>query len=207
MVRVRASIGVGDGGRSGARRFAAAVALVVLGGVAVPAATTPADPAVVTVDEADGTYTVAATFAVQQPPSFAHAALTDYAQIPRFMPEVQSSQVVERDNARTVVAQEVVARFMLFSKRLHLLLEIREESGTIRFRDRSGRSFARYEGAWTIAEHDGSTRLTYELTAQPLFDVPSVLLKRLLRRDAAQMIGRLTAEIDARAVFSRTGAN
>jgi carbon monoxide dehydrogenase subunit G len=187
-----------DGGCSGARRLLAVATLVALGGVAVPAATALPGPAV-SVDEADGTYTVAATFAVNHPPAFAHAALTDYAQISRFMPEVRSSRVIERANDRTVVAQEVLARFMLFSKRLHLLLEVREEPGLIRFHDRGGRSFARYEGAWTIADRDGSTRLTYDLTAQPLFDVPEVLLKRLLRRDAIQMIARLTAEIEARA--------
>jgi ribosome-associated toxin RatA of RatAB toxin-antitoxin module len=193
------SFGVVDGGCSGARRLLAVVALVALGGVAIPAATALPDRPAVIVDEADGIHTVAATFAVNHPPAFAHAALTDYAQIPRFMPEVQSSRVIERGEDRTVVAQEVLARFMLFSKRLHLLLEVREEPGLIRFHDRGGRSFARYEGAWTIADHDGSTRLTYDLTAQPLFDVPEVLLKRLLRRDATQMIARLTAEIEARA--------
>ena len=192
-------ITVSDGGRSGARRLVLAAAVVVFVATALPAASVPADGPVVTVSEEGGTYTVAATFGVSQPPSFAHAALTDYAQIPRFMPEVQSSQVVERLEDRTLVEQEVVARFMLFSKRLYLLLEVRDESGTIRFRDRGGRSFARYEGAWTIAERDGSTRLTYELAAQPLFDVPGALLKRLLRRDATQMIARLTAEIEARA--------
>ena len=199
MANMRDFVGVRNGGRSGGRRFAAVVALVVLAWAAVPAATVPADDPVVTVDEVDGTYTVAAAFEVYQTPSFAHAALTDYAHIPRFMPEVQSSQVVERDGDRAVIAQEIVARFMLFSKRLHLLLEVREESGAIRFRDRGGRSFARYEGMWTIAEHGGGTRLTYELTAQPRFDVPAGLLKRLFRRDATQMIARLTAEIAARA--------
>ena len=199
MFRAQGHIVVSNGGRSGARRLVLAAAVITFVATAFPAASVPADGPAVTVNEEGGTYTVAATFAVSQSPAFAHAALTDYAQIPRFMPEVQSSQVVERTEGRTLVEQEVVARFMLFSKRLYLLLEVRDETDTIRFRDRGGRSFARYEGAWTIADHDGSTQLTYELAAQPLFDVPRVLLKRLLRRDATQMIARLKAEIDARA--------
>jgi ribosome-associated toxin RatA of RatAB toxin-antitoxin module len=199
VFRTPGHITVSNGGRSGARRLVLAAVVAVFVATAFPAASVPAGSPVVTVNEEGGTYTVEASFAVSQPPSFAHAALTDKAQITRFITEVQSSQVVERADDRTLVEQEVVARFMLFSKRLYLLLEVRDESGTIRFRDRDGRSFARYEGAWTIAERDGSTRLTYELTARPLFDVPGVLLKRLLRRDATQMIARLTAEIDARA--------
>ena len=99
-----------------------------------------------------GIYTVAATFTVPQAASFALAVLTDYDQIPRFMPDVRTSTVLERGDDRTVVEQEAVARFMMFSKRVHLVLEVHEEPGTIRFRDRCGKSFARYEGVWTITE-------------------------------------------------------
>jgi len=41
--------------------------------------------------------------------------------------------------------------------------------------------------------------VTYELSAKPSFDVPEFLLKRLLKRDASQMIERLKAEVAARA--------
>jgi hypothetical protein len=41
--------------------------------------------------------------------------------------------------------------------------------------------------------------VTYELSAQPSFDVPDFVLKRLLKRDAGQMIQRLKTEICARA--------
>ena len=49
-------------------------------------------------------------------------------------------------------------------------------------------------GARTIAERGGHTQSTYELAAQPTFDVPELLLKR----DASEMLGRLKAEIAAR---------
>ena len=115
------------------------------------------------------------------------------------MPEVRTSQVLERGDDLTVVEQEAVARFLMFSKRVHLVLEIRQEPGALRFRDRCGRSFTRYEGAWHMTERDGRTYITYELSAEPSFHVPSVLLTRLMKRDASQMIARLKAEIDARA--------
>src|SRR5439155_23100302 len=131
--------------------------------------------------------------------SFALAALTDYGHIPRFMPEVRASTVLERAEDRAVVEQEAVASFMMFSKRVHLVLEVQEERGAIRFRDRCGRSFARYEGRWTIAENDGSTHIAYELSAKPSFDVPEFLLTRLLKRDATHIIERLKTEIATRA--------
>jgi ribosome-associated toxin RatA of RatAB toxin-antitoxin module len=187
------------GGRSGARRLLVTVALIAFSAAAVPAMAVPQNDPPVTVAEDNGIFSVTATFTVPQAGSFALAALTDYAQIPRFMPEVRTSNVIERADDRAVVEQEAVARFMMFSKRVHLVLEIHEERGTIRFRDRCGKSFARYEGVWTIAERDGTTHVTYELSAKPSFDVPEFLLKRLLKRDASQMIERLKAEIAARA--------
>jgi hypothetical protein len=78
------------------------------------------------------------------------------------------------------------------------VLDVRQRGNTIRFRDGCGKSFARYEGAWTVVERDGRSHVTYELTAKPSFDVPEFLLKRLLKRDADQMISRLKVEIDAR---------
>ena len=152
----------------------------------------------VTVEETQGTYAVAAQFEVPQPSSRALAVLTDYEQIPRFMPGVRSSIVRERSYGRVLVEQEAVSRMMMFSKRIHLLLEVREEVDTLRFRDAAGRSFTTYEGTWHLAERDGRTVITYQLRAKPNFEVPGFLLGRLLKRDARQMIDSLRAEIAAR---------
>ena len=152
----------------------------------------------VTVREERGVYAVSARFQVAQPPAVVLAVLTDYANIPRFLPDVTSSTVRERSDSRTVVEQEAVTRMMMFSKKVHLVLEITEESSAIRFRDRCGRSFEKYEGAWRVAATGAGSEITYELTAQPGFDVPEFILKRLLKRDSTRTIERLTAEIAAR---------
>jgi hypothetical protein len=180
------------GGRH-ARRFAvlgltvAAILLVSLSGSA-------ADDRVA-VREKDGTYEVRATFSVSQLPSVVAGVLTDYVRIPRYMPEVRTSHLLERQDDRAVVEQEAVAKFLMFSKRVHLVLEVEETPLTIEFRDRCGQSFERYEGAWAMADSRGGTMISYRLTATPRFDVPNWLLSRLLKRDAADMIERLRAEI------------
>lgn len=89
-------------------------------------------------------------------------------------------------------------KFMLFSKRVHLVLEIAEGEETVRFRDRCGKSFTRYEGHWHLTPTELGTELTYTLTAQPAFDVPGFLLKRLLERDSKDMIDQLRREIARR---------
>ena len=121
--------------------------------------------------------------------------LTDYERIPRFMPDLKTSIVRERDGGRLVVEQEAVARMMMFSKRVHLLLEVQEQTDAVRFVDRCGKSFTQYEGAWRVVPEGALTLVSYELTAKPAFSVPEFLLSRLLRRDARQMIERLRMAI------------
>lgn len=158
----------------------------------------------VTVKEERGVFAVSARFHVAEPPAVALAVLTDYENIPRFLPDVASSVVRERSGSRAVVEQEAVSRMMMFSKKVHLMLEIVEETNAIRFRDICGRSFERYEGAWRVAASGTGSDITYDLTAKPGFEVPDFILKRLLKRDSTRTIERLTTEMAARArLFTR----
>lgn len=163
-------------------------------------AATPAEDEVISVRERGGVYMVAARFTVPQAPAVVRSVLTDYANIPRFMPDVRTSRVLDRQEGHVRVEQEAVSKYLMFSKRVHLVLAVEEGADVIRFRDQCNRSFAEYEGAWTIGDRAGGTELTYELTARPAFGVPGFVLRKLLDRDARVMIGRLRAEIGARAV-------
>lgn len=153
----------------------------------------------VTVREERGVYSVSARFVVPQAPGDVLAVLTDYDRIPAFMPGVTKSAVLERAGATALVEQAALSRFMMFSKTVQLVLEITEGTGTLSFRDRSGRSFTRYEGSWQLCEVAGGTEVRYLLTAQPSFDVPEFVLKRLLKRDSGRMIESLRQEVAVRA--------
>lgn len=154
----------------------------------------------VDVVEQDGVYRIAASFAVAQSVPDVIRVLTDYERIPGFMPDVQSSQVLDRSGATIRVEQTAVSKFMMFSKRIHLLLEVSEEAGTIRFRDICAKSFVKYEGAWAVDPQGDHARIEYRLTARPSFDVPAFVLKKLFKRDALTMIDRLRGEIARRAL-------
>ena len=181
---------------SGGRLLTAAALLVLLQASLAAAEQSPGN---VTVREEKGVYTVVARFLVDLPASVALTVLTDYEQIPRFMPDVRTSIVRERGTGWAVVEQEAVSAFMMFSKRVHLVLDIEEQPDALTFRDRCARSFVRYEGAWRLSHYNGQTAITYELTAEPSFEIPEWMLKRLLRRDSGEMIERLRREIAARA--------
>jgi carbon monoxide dehydrogenase subunit G len=185
-----------------ARLLAAAVVITSasLPGVRVAAVADPAPSPEVSVREERGTYTVTARFEVPQPPDVVLAVLSDYEQIPRFMPDVKTSTVLERAPGRLVVEQRAVSKFMMFSKEVHLVLEVTETADALKFTDRCGKSFKSYVGAWRVEPRGNGSVVTYELSAQPAFDVPEFILKRLLKRDSAQLINRLRTEFAARMV-------
>ena len=186
-----------SGGCVSTRRILVAVALIVSGLITLlPVAAAGQGPEpIVTVQEDRGIYSVRARFHVPQSEAVAMAVLTDYERIPRFMPDIKTSVLLERTAGRAVVEQEGVSHFLMFSKRVHLVLEITEAADALRFRDRCGRSFASYEGSWTLSSENGGARIVYELMAQPSFSVPASVLKRLFRRDSASMIESLRQEI------------
>jgi ribosome-associated toxin RatA of RatAB toxin-antitoxin module len=177
-----------------ARRLLICAALITIAASAPSAA----DDQSVTVTERAGIYQVSATFAVPKTPADAVAVLMDFEKIPDFVPDMKTSTVIERTDGNTVVEQEAVARFMMFSKTVHLVLNVSEDGGVITFRDRCGKSFAVYEGSWTVKPSANGATITYRLAAKPSFDVPGFVLKRLLKRDASELIARIKAEITTR---------
>ncbi|MEO6222441.1 MAG: SRPBCC family protein [Vicinamibacterales bacterium] len=156
----------------------------------------------VSVREERGIYHVSATFDVPQSPAVVFAVLTDYEHVPKFMPDVRTSVVREREGGRVVIEQEATAKFMLFSKKVRLMLEVFEDPAIITFRDTSGASFSLYEGRWTMAVAGAGTSIGYALTANPSFSVPEVVLTRLMKRDAVRLIDGLQAEMARRATLT-----
>ena len=190
------AITVNTSTRGGGLRAAALLFLLFQG---TPAFTAQSSPDV-TVVEAKGVFTVKARFLVDEPPAIVMTVLTDYEHIPQFMPDIRTSIVRERAAGRALLEQEAVSGAILFSKHVHLTLEIEEQPDALVFHDRCGLSFGRYEGAWRLSALDGHTEVAYELTAEPSFEVPGFMLKHVLQRDSARMIERLQREIAARGV-------
>ena len=180
-------------------RLATSIVVMLLGaGLTTVSPAAASDEHEVAVREARGVYSIDVRFTVAQPPQAVLAVLTDYDQIPRYMPDVKKSIVESRSGGVTVIEQEAVSKVMMFSKRVHLRLEVEESTDALRFRDLCGQSFERYEGSWTVTAENGGSVVRYQLTAKPAFDVPGFMLKRLLKRDSGEMIERLKKEVARR---------
>jgi ribosome-associated toxin RatA of RatAB toxin-antitoxin module len=180
-------------GQSARRLISCAVLVAMIG-----AATSAADEPPVNVTESGGVYRVSATFSVLETPDVALAVLSDFERIPQYVPDMKTSTVRERNAEDTVVEQEAVAKFAMFSKRIHLVLRVIESAGTIAFRDECGKSFAVYDGSWVVKPAAQGSTITYRLAAKPTFEVPGFVLKRLLKRDASDLIARIKVEMAAR---------
>jgi uncharacterized membrane protein len=187
------------GGLSPVRRASVVfVAVVVLAGIVTTPPVLASDDPIVRVRDDNGLYHVATTFAVSAPIEVVRTVLTDYEHIPEFLPDVKSSRVRERHPGRTVVEQEAVARVLVFSRRIHLTLEVVESPGRIQFRDICGKSFVSYEGSWVLEAHGGTTTITYSLSARPSSDVPAMIVRRLFSRDVEKTIALLRREMISR---------
>ena len=171
--------------------------ILALAAAVAPAAVASAAqdaPPVIAVRSVDGVYTVDARFEIAAPPETVREVLTDYAGIPRFMPDVRKSIVRERRGARVLVEQEAASKILMFSKTVHLLLDVHEGVQVLTFRDTCGRSFSEYAGAWTLEAGGAGTAVAYTLTAKPTFSVPPFMIKRLLDSNARNTIEYLRAE-------------
>lgn len=198
MRTVRQTFAQQAGGPRASRLLLVLAALTLAFRPAPAAAGEGAKPPVRVVRAADGVIQVDAHFLVPQAPEDVFAVLTDYDGIPRFLPDIRRSVVRTRDGRRTVVEQEAVSGVLMFSKTVHLLLEVDETAGALVFRDTCGRSFVVYRGAWRVARSGDATLVGYQLRAKPAFAVPEFLLVRLFRRDSRETIERITREIERR---------
>src|SRR5688500_4866215 len=148
-------------------RFFNIAALTVMAALAVTPSAAQEAPPSVTVRAVDGVWTVDARFVVDASSGTVREVLTDYAGIPRFMPDVRTSIVLAVDGSRVLVEQEADSKVLMSSKSVHLRLEVTEGPRTIAFRDQCGRSFSHYEGVWTLTGDGARTLVTYTLSAKP----------------------------------------
>jgi carbon monoxide dehydrogenase subunit G len=157
----------------------------------------------VSVREENGVYLVSAQFAIAAAPAAVLSVLSDYDHIAAFMPGVKRSEVRERQAGHAVVEQEAVSGLLMFSKRVHLVLDIQEEPESLAFHDVCGASFSTYTGSWQVLPSKEGSTVVYKLAAAPTFDVPGFMLTRLLKRDSSDMIASLQKEVASRRQTNR----
>ena len=98
----------------------------VIPGVTVVATNTQTGDVRKAETNASGVYVVEGAFDVTAPRSMAWDVLTDYDGIDNFVSSMQRSVVRERHPDHVIVEQDGVGKLFVFSKRIHVVLEVRE---------------------------------------------------------------------------------
>lgn len=113
----------------------------------------------------------------------AWAVLTDYANIPAFVPSMRHSRIKERVEGSTLLEQESVGTAFIFSHTVRVLLKVREEPlQRISFQDTANLCFESYEGEWRLEDAPGEgTAVAYRLKVVEGPALPRFVPKSVVR--------------------------
>jgi ribosome-associated toxin RatA of RatAB toxin-antitoxin module len=139
-------------------------------------------------------------------PASIWAVLTDYDNLSRFIPNLQSSRQLWRRGDVVGLEQEGAQTFMglRFKARVQLELTEHREQQRLSFVMTKG-DFRRFEGAWQIGgASTEATTLLYELTVQGCVGMPIGLIEQRLREDLAANLRAVQQEALRRSTMTAT---
>ena len=169
------------------------------------AASSPAEVRVDAERLGDGV-AVHARATVHAPAAIVWQVLTDYEQLPAFIPGIARSVVLERHGNELRLEQSGEARFLIFSFPIEVRYELVEAPPfSVTSRAIAG-NLKRMTGRYDIqpdsdgpASHDGeAVQLRYSGVIEPSFDLPPIVGAAALRSMAEEQFAAMVAEIERR---------
>ena len=154
----------------------------------------------VNLTKSKGIYNLTGEFVIQMPPQLIWNVLTDYSQIPSFVSVVEHSSVEKLSPDTFIMDQTTKGTFFVFSKKIRLLLKIKEDPITkLSFTDLSKEDFHVYEGNWQIQEiGKEGYKVQYELSAKPAFFSPGFITRGAFQTGVKEYMEEVRLEINRR---------
>jgi len=148
-----------------------------------------------------GTRRLAVQLRTDLDPQWLWAVLTDYDQLSRFIPNLQTSRLLWRRANVVGLEQEGAQTFMGLRFKARVQLELTEhlEDRRLSFVMSKG-DFRRFEGVWQIGGGAGSSTLLYDLTVQGCVGMPIGLIEQRLQEDLANNVRGVQQEAQRRAI-------
>ncbi|MDC3011028.1 SRPBCC family protein [Synechococcus sp. AH-736-G21] len=146
-----------------------------------------------------GTRRLAAELKSSLPVQLLWDVLTDYENLSRFIPNLSTSELIQRQG-QTVRLQQVGSQQLLglrFSAQVQLELTEYRQDGLLQFRMVKG-DFRRFEGSWQIRQRPHGSSLLYELTVQGCLGMPIGLIEERLRDDLSSNLNAVVQEAHRR---------
>ena len=131
--------------------------------------------------------------------------LTDYNNLARFVPGMQTSQIVSGPGEPLLLKQTGQSGFLLFTLPIEVVVRIAETPlEVIRFEAVAG-SFKNKHGEWRIERKDDATLLIYQANIVPGFWVPPLLGTAVIRQDVRNKLTGVAQEMQRRATAELSG--
>jgi ribosome-associated toxin RatA of RatAB toxin-antitoxin module len=126
--------------------------------------------------------------------------LTQYEQLPRFIPGIAKSVVLSRQGTNVTVEQSGEARFLVFSFPINIRLHVSENAqNSVASRAVSG-NLRRMIGRYDLQpDARGGVLLLYSGLIEPDFELPPLIGTAALRSMVEQQFTAMVAEIERRA--------
>ena len=152
----------------------------------------------VRVERSGGNFTVDLTMFAPVAPSLAWAVLTDFEHMGEFVPNLTSSQVIERSDTVLKVHQKGVARYGLFSSNYESTREIRLNPPREIRAHGVGGNVERMESLMQLQAEGSGTRMTYHAEVLPGFWFPPLIGPALVRHQTAEQFSAMLKEMTRR---------
>ena len=127
--------------------------------------------------------------------------LTDYENLPRFLPGIEKSQVIRRDGNAALVEQVGRTSFLFLTYPIHVVVRAEElEPRMLQIRLVSG-NLKQFESTYRIESIEGRDQqflLRWTAIMEVDLPVPLFVAVRLVRMDAQEQFAGILAEIERR---------
>ncbi|MBD3334158.1 MAG: hypothetical protein GF355_01425 [Candidatus Eisenbacteria bacterium] len=150
----------------------------------------------------NGLLRVEGSIHVAAPPDSVWSVLLDYERLPAYMPNVDSSRVLER-GSKTVLVRQVGHGQFLFEKTFRFVLEFRRiDAGRVHFRQIRG-DFNEFSGVWSVTAEERGARIGYRAALRHGLLLPGFLVRHILEEEAEKMLPALRNEVERRLTDAR----
>jgi carbon monoxide dehydrogenase subunit G len=144
---------------------------------------------------------VRGTFSAPVPQAIAWQVLTDFDSLGRFVHSIESSHLERADDGSLLVRQTAVGGPSPLRHRFHVLLALElEPDRRIGFRDTLEQDFESYAGEWRVSADSTTTRIEYEVQAEPRGFVARTFCRGSLEHIARELLNEVRDEMMKRAL-------
>jgi carbon monoxide dehydrogenase subunit G len=154
------------------------------------------DPVDLEFTQTEWPMTLTAQIRIPSPPEKVWNTLTRYDHLADFLPGMESSRIVRQSEDRIILEQISRNRFMMFRKRIRVVLNVSEiKNHEISFY-KVGGDMALFSGKWILKDLEGGkeTLLIYMLKFKPSFYVPKWVIRYILEQDIPAQLKRISKE-------------